>query len=467
MGDASRQVRIGCAGKGRGRRAATLLALAAVAFFPVRQVAGQEPPAVDLSHPLNLEELVRIAKERNFGYARSVEDVQTAKGSYLSARSPLLPSAAASIQYNQTISKFTAPRVDLNTGEVLRTGVRDVTIQSRLEIGGRANLVNLPVWYGFQESKNQLAAAGYGLTRTGQNLRYNVTTQYFALVRAKELTRVSQEAYDLSNEQLARAQSLYDLGSVARSDVLQAQVNLASSDRDRISAMNSVDQERARLALDLALPVDSPVEVADPEPLPEQVPGEDEDALIRRALEGRPDLQQAVASLRAAELGVKSAEWERYPSLSGGYFYSKRAVTVDNVFSDLGQDISYGFSVALQWTLFDGLNTKGDIQRAIAGRRAQDRAVKETELQVSLEVRESLIGIKNAAESIRSAEEGVRFAEESVKLQKALYESGGGTLLEWNNAQVELTRAKVSLVEAQIDLHLALASLELALGGSI
>jgi len=58
----------------------------------------------------------------------------------------------------------------------------------------------------------------------------------------------------------------------------------------------------------------------------------------------------------------------------------------------------------------------------------------------------------------------VTFAEESVRLQRALYENGGGTLLEWNNAQVELTRARVAVVEAEVQLRLAQAQLERALG---
>ena len=134
---------------------------------------------------------------------------------------------------------------------------------------------------------------------------------------------------------------------------------------------------------------------------------------------------------------------------------------------DLDQEARWGFSVGVSQTLFDGLRTKGSIQRATAGRRAQERALDAQRLQVALDIRESLLALKNAAEGIRSAREGVSLAEESARLQKALYESGGGTLLEWNNAQVELTRAKVAVVEAEASYHLAEAALERAVGGPI
>jgi outer membrane protein TolC len=294
-------------------------------------------------------------------------------------------------------------------------------------------------------------------------LQNDIAGLYYELVRAEDLTQVNNEAHQLATDQLRRAQSLFELGSVARGDVLQAQVNLAAADRDRIQAANQVESQRARLALALAVPVDAPLEIADPPPPPVDLPG-DEDALIQEAISNRPDLRQAAASLAAARANLNAAKWERYPSVGASYSYTKRGDELGELFKQFDQDISYGVGVGLEWQLFDGFSTKGAIERAVAARNTEQQAFEQQRLQVALDVRESLIAIRNASEKIRSAEEGVRLAEESAKLQQALYESGGGTLLEWNNAQVELTRARVSLVDAQVDLHLALAGLELALG---
>jgi len=425
---------------------------------PPRTVDARSP--IDLSDPLSLEEVFRIAESRNLSYRRSLESLETSHGSYVSARSALFPTARAGVDLSRTVSKFNEPIFD----PISQRFVTDETdYSSGLSLSGGVSIFDPPSIFRFRQASASLDAAEHQVDRSRQTLRSQIASVYFELVRAKERDVVAREAYELSAEQLRRAQTLFELGPVARSDVLQAQVNLASADRDRISAANNIELQRSRLALALGVPVTSPVDIEAPPPLPAVLP-EDPEELVRAAVAARPDVQAARSDLRAAQFGVKSAKWQRYPTIDGSYSYSRRGDHLDDVTDNFDRGYSFSLRAGLSWTLFDGFNTKGNIERAEAARRSQELMVEETELQAALDVRESLLAIKNASESIRSAEEGVRLAEESVKLQQALYESGGGTLLEWNNSQVELTRARVSLVDAQVDLHLALAGLELALG---
>jgi outer membrane protein TolC len=419
-----------------------------------------EMGSIDLSFPLSLEEVYRLSESRNLSYLRSLELLESSHGSYVSARSALFPTARTGIDLSRTVSKFNEPIFD----PISQRFVTDETdYSSGLSLSGGMSIFDPPSIFRFRQASASLDAAEHEVDRSRQTLRNQIASVYFELVRAKERDLVAREAYDLSAEQLRRAETLFELGSVARSDVLQAQVNLAAADRDRITATNVIELQRSRLALALGVTVDSPIEVDAPPPLPAVLP-ENPEQLVRDAQASRPDLQAARADLRAAQFGAKSAKWSRYPTIDGSYSYSRRGDHLNDVTEDFDRGYSFSLRAGLSWTLFDGFNTKGNIQRAEAARRSQALLVEETELQAALDVRESLLAIKNASESIRSAEEGVRLAEESVKLQQALYESGGGTLLEWNNSQVELTRARVSLVDAQVDLHLALAGLELALG---
>jgi outer membrane protein len=456
-----------------GARAVTVGLLAAATLCGASRAQMEEPadptsppntnetmPAIDLSAPLSLDEVYRLSESRNLSYLRSLASVESSHGSYVSARSALFPTARTGIDVSRTVSKFDEPMFDPTSQRF----VTDATeYSSGLSLSGGVSLFDPPSIFRFRQASANLDAAEHQVDRSRQTLRNQIASVYFELVRAKERDIVAREAYELSSEQLRRAETLFELGSVARSDVLQAQVNLASADRDRITAANVIELQRSQLALALGVPVTSPVDVEAAPPLPAVLP-EDREDLVQDAIATRPDVQAAQADLRAAQFGVKSAKWQRYPTIDGSYSYSRRGDHLNDVTDDFDRGYSFSLRAGLSWTLFDGFNTKGNIERAEAARRSQSLLLEETELQAALDVRASLIAIKNASESIRSAEEGVRLAEESVKLQQALYESGGGTLLEWNNSQVELTRARVSLVDAQVDLHLALAGLELALG---
>jgi len=446
----------------RGRRVRRTLgwlgAIGGLILLPLGRASATE---IDVSQPFTLPQLIELATERNLGYLQSVEGIDSASASLKSSRSVFYPSARASASYGRQVSQFDEIRVV--DGVPQPANLTNVDIQSSLVFSGGLNLIDPGSWYQVREAGQSLSATRLSVDRVKQNLAYSMTQFYYEFARSQELVQVSKEAYDLASEQLRRAESLYELGSVARSDVLQAQVNLASAERDRISTENAVETNRARLALAIGVPVSSPVEIVPPEP-PVEVRPDDEAAIVDDALQSRPDIRQAVVTADARESAVTASEWGRWPTLGASYSFSKRGTHIDEVFQDLNRNISYGGTLNLNWTLFDGFNQKGAIQRAKSSARQQELLLDELKLQVALDVREAMIGIKNASEAIRSAREGVRLADESVRLQQALYESGGGTLLEWNNAQVELTRARVSLIEAEVDLHLATAGLDRARG---
>ncbi|MEZ4648733.1 MAG: TolC family protein [Candidatus Eisenbacteria bacterium] len=419
---------------------------------------------MDLSRPLSLAEVIRLAEAGNLGLKQRLLTIDSAEGSLKSSRSQLFPSLRSSLGYTRSVANFTSPRIDPDSGLLLEQNVTNVTVESSLRLSTGMSLVDPSSWQSVKASSSSLDATKADVERGRQSLAYTMTQQYFELVRAKQLTEVSEQAYQLSQEQLQRAQALYDLGSVARSDVLQAQVNLASADRDRISAITGVEQQKARLAVGIGAPVDAPIDVQELDELTGSPSSYDEPSLINEAMDTRPDIRAAELGLSAAEHSLSASKWNRWPTLNASASWSKRGGSPDDVLNKFDRDISYGAGLSLDWTMFDGLNTKGTIERSQAEVATRRRALEEAELQAALEVREARLGIQNATESIRSAEEGVRLAEESAKLQQALYESGGGTLLEWNNAQVELTRARVSLVQAQVDLRLALAQMDLAVG---
>jgi outer membrane protein TolC len=213
--------------------------------------------------------------------------------------------------------------------------------------------------------------------------------------------------------------------------------------------------------MEVTEPLEVRLDISDPPPV-----DEDEAALMADARESRPELRQAEALHRAAKLQSKSAFWTLLPSVGGNMYYSKSwdkfwdAVNP----SEIDRNAQWGLGVDLNWRVFDGLAAYGEYKRSKAQTVAAAEAVRQEELQAALAVRQAQVAVKNAREGISAASESVAFAEENLRLQQALYENGGGTILEVNNAQAELTRAKNDLVNARIALQTAIAQKERALG---
>jgi outer membrane protein TolC len=415
--------------------------------------------------PLSLQEAIDLARKNNPGLASARQNVRSAEGNLLSSYSAFLPSAGIDGGLSQSES---AEIVDPNTGLVYQPFSEYVTSGA----GVSQNLVNVPAWYQYRASKNDLAAARHDFRGSDGDLVLAVRQQYFLLLRSVLLERVAIEAFSVSEEQLRKAETLFELGSVARTDVLQARVNRATADQDRITARNAVAQERARLAVLLgqsasdSLAIDT--EFADP---PETVL--DEAALMNEARSNRPEMGSAEASLLAAGNRRRSAFWSQFPTLRGSLFYNRRVDTDDGRGTALADafelgnfkaNASWGWAISMNWDVFDGMNTIGRIKSTRAAEASSREQRRSQELASGLAVREAEVAIRNAREGMRAAQEAVSLADESLKLQQALYENGGGTILELNTAQVERTRARNSLVDQRIGLHLALAQLDRALG---
>lgn len=430
-------------------------------------------PALSWAEPLTLDQCIEIALRNNPSLRAARAGVDADRAGHLSTYSAFLPSLSASWDYSRRTSwredltdiTATDPN-DPSTWEYHYRSVKGTSDGYSASYTLSQNLITPAEWLQHRASAQSLIASQSGLRSVESDIRYLVRLQYFAFLQAILLDEVYVEATDVARAQLNRSQALFDLGSVARTDVLQARVNLASAERSQINARNAIEEERARLAVLLGMDVTEPLEIrrdiTDPASFEEN-----ENALISEAQASRPELRQAQAAQRAAKLQSKSAFWSMLPSLGGSASYQKG---LDDLWdtvnpADIDQpNASWGIGIGVNWRVFDGLSSIGNYKRAKASVVAASESVRRQELEASLAVRQAQVAVKNAREGIDAATESVALAEENLRLQQALYDNGGGTILEVNNAQAELTRARNDLVNARISLHMALAQQERAIG---
>ncbi|HWN81047.1 MAG TPA: TolC family protein, partial [Candidatus Udaeobacter sp.] len=333
-------------------------------------------------------------------------------------------------------------------------------------------------WSNIQDIKSAKASAraSGGLAEASRlDVALGTRTQYYELYKAEQLRSVREEGVTLAQDQLERAQTLFDLGSVARNDVLQARVNLQQARLDEISARNAAEVQRARLAQILGLPVITPLEISSTIPPPGALAGEvDSVAIYRQALAERPDLDAAREIVNSAKAELGSAKADYYPELFGrmNWFWNWRRgvdqVEIQNQLLELDND-SNGWSAAagVQLNIFDGLLREGQVNSAKGSLSVERSRLFQQELAVQVEVKEAILGVREASQSIAVAQEGVALAEENLKLGQERYQVGSGTILELNEAQVSLTEARSSLVDAEAALRVAEARLDRARGGGI
>ncbi len=106
--------------------------------------------------------------------------------------------------------------------------------------------------YGMQASA--LDASKLQLERARQELQLQVVETFYAALMNEQGVRVADEQIALATKQLSLAKARFDAGSVARLDVLQAEVELANSKARRIQAKAAVDTSYQALRTVLSLP---------------------------------------------------------------------------------------------------------------------------------------------------------------------------------------------------------------------
>ena len=467
-------------------RLARGLALAALAAL-----GGAFPARADLAR-LTADEAVRIALRENTSVYAAMKQVEQAEGTFKAARSPLLP------QLNVSGDLGRAHQGEQSSAYRLGASVPATTTNSRSgSLTLAQELFNLQAWNGAREAARGVDASRAGELNTRLQIALATKQQFYALVRAKQLSGVNADAARLDSSTLVLTQGLFDVGSVPRTDLLKARTQHAQSRLTLISAQHSVDLERLRLASLLGLADDRGLEVD--ETLAEDVPLPDSAAILETAYRNRPDLAQLVRQIQAAEAGLGSARASRYPTLGASLNIQKTIYTTrQDTFTAVGTSLvgliprvgrdtvlvpvyqsdttlvpeqnfesrpfSWSVGARVSLPIFDGFSAKGRIQERQAELDIQRRSLSQRRVDIALEVRQAWLGLVEARERARAAVEALTYAQESYELNNEKYRLGSNTLLELTTAEVQLTRSRSDLVEARVGLQLARAGLDRALG---
>ncbi len=269
---------------------------------------------------------------------------------------------------------------------------------------------------------------------------------------------------------------MFDLGSVAKVDVLKARVQVSEAELALIRQENQVAIERSRLATLMGFSADTPLTLAgdlSAAPAPVDSLGVADEALVR------PDIRQAIAQRGSANDYAKAALLSRVPGLFARFSYSTSDVSASRSQFELVDDVlepydikaenqAHGWSVQVGASVtLDAFFNFGDDKQARAAARQADYHIQDLKLAVQQEVEEAILNYRASIAAIETAQRGVEASQEDLRLSEQRYEQGLGTVLELLQSQVSLTTARNNLVNAQTGLKISEAALDKARGAPL
>jgi outer membrane protein TolC len=160
-----------------------------------------------------------------------------------------------------------------------------------------------------------------------------VETIYWGLVQAYEDVQAKERALEQSTKLASDDRKQLEIGTVAPLQVVQDESGVASDTQALISAQSSLNYQQEIIKQAIARNLNDPVLSAAPV-IPtdrvtiEEIPEEKQpvEALVQEAFQRRPELEQAVLTLRNDEITLKGARNALLPVLDAYGFYGSSAL---------------------------------------------------------------------------------------------------------------------------------------------
>ena len=409
---------------------------------------------------LTFEQALQRALTANEGLKVSQEKVVETQARVQEAKTNFLPQVNLGYWYTPT-QRF--PTIRIPAGIF---GPQEQTFQAAFARENSVQLfINQPIYTGgrlrsiYGISSSSLDASKLELERTRQETEYRVVETFYAALMNERGVAVADEQIRLSEKQLELAKARFESGTVARLDVLQAEVELANAKARRIQTRAQVDASMQALRSVLSLPQTQPLQLNGS--LDEPVVGHAREELDEQ-LPQRPDLRAFDARRDAAEYSSQLAESEWKPSLS---FTGNMQYQQDSVSTLLARDNqSYQFGVAFSMPLFGAPGAAARRGIAQSQMRQAEHGLRYATDNARLELETAWTALEASAEVVTTQEKALDLARESVAIAQVSYENGVITSAELNDAQVRLLQTEWLLMQAKYARITAAARAKVAAG---
>jgi NodT family efflux transporter outer membrane factor (OMF) lipoprotein len=397
-----------------------------------------------------LDALVARLDVDNQTVAQAEARFRQAQAALRSSRAALYPTVGAEASYR---------RQQYGRSEGIDRGTGAKSYEATLALGWELDL-----WGRLRRQREAsgalLEASAADLAGARLSARSTLVQSYLQLRVLDQQQRLYARTLEAYARSLELTENQYRAGLVARSDVVQAQSQLA---RTRAAAVD-LEWQRAQLENAIAVLTGQPPEALAIEAETWQPPAlEIPLSLPSQLLEQRPDIAAAERQVAAANAGIGVAQAAWFPTLSlsavGGY----QGGSYGDWFEVPNRFWSVGPSLAL--TLFDGGARRALKDEAIARYDETVAAYRQTVLNAFREVENALSRVAVLSREIEIQQRAVVLAEEAERLIVNQYRAGTVSFLDVATVQAESLAAQRTLLTLQGDRLLAGVQLMTALGG--
>ncbi len=316
---------------------------------------------------------------------------------------------------------------------------------------------------GLEGLQAQVDYQGFQLEGARLTLASNIATAAFQEASLRGQLQATREILATQEELLALVERQFELGGIARTDVLAQRASLAQTRAALPPLEKRLAQTRHLLAvLSGRFPGDTadlPEFGLDDFELPEELPVSVPSSLARQ----RPDIRSAEETLHAASAAVGVATANLYPQVTLSARYGTAATRAGDLFAP-GSAV-WGLGAGLLQPIFRGGALRAARRAEVAGYDLAAAQYRETVLQAFREVADVLRALEHDAEALKAQSDAEAAARDTLEIATKQVRYGAKSYLALLDAQRQYHLARILRVQAQSLRFADTAALFQALGG--
>jgi outer membrane protein len=414
------------------------------ASLPARSARAQtdsSPAIATRQRVLTLAQVERVAMAQQPQVLVARAQTSIAEAQAEQAGAPLLPQVMGTAQYQRTTGNF-VPRPGAIPAGVGGATPSGWTLNPKFDaFNFGLNATQLIYDFGQTTGKHRAAEATVDVQRSSEHVTSlqilaGVRRAYFSARAMKELVDVARETLEGQKKHLMQVQGFVQVGTQPAIALAQQKAAVANAQVLLITAQNNYETAKAQL---------------------NQAAGILE-SLVAAAFAARPEMATLLKQREAQEATLISAKGGYGPTLSAAANGTEGGTALDGLVPN------WNVGLLLNWPIFQGGLTKGQVHQAEASLQSVDAQRALEQLQVQLDVNSAQLAVRAAKATIGAAEDALASAREQLRLAEQRYATGVGSIIELNDAQVGYTTAAAQAVQARYGLASARAQLLAALG---
>jgi|TARA_B100001057_G_scaffold496232_1_gene597151 outer membrane protein len=439
---------------------------------------------------LDLQQCIEIALENNLQLKRSLLNYEIQKVGHIQSKLQQTPSLNIFSNYGNNWGRS----VDPTTNTFLST------TSNFSGIGASSNITlfsGFSVRNSIKQSKSLLEKSVFDLENTKNNVMLSVVSQYLSIMLVMDRLENARYQYQSTREQLSRTIKLVEAGSIAVTNKLNLEAQLAGDELAVIQQENgyrlSILQLKQILLLENNedISIERPVVELNPSTVVDSNPNEIYDVAISLL----PEIKSAEKSAESSLYNLKISKGGRYPTISAsssfnsnyssyanrqrdfydgfsmqpttiGYLTSNPLETVSSmslvpnvvgsdkdftVFEQWKDYLSKSLSFSISIPIFNRYTTSGNIKRAKLNKELSDINLIEAKNQVRQTIETSYNDALAASKSYSATVKQVRALEESFRIIQSQYDLGSINFTEYQISNNNLVRAKNDMLSSKYD----------------